>query len=291
MQFLKVPEKHVLQNARATYYPTPDGLRLARVQVFDTPKFRPDGWEKVNQEKPSFGEASAPDDEPLDVREEGEEGKDRLNLLRASRRARRAAYDLIMCNPELNAFATFTFSPEKVEDKSSYQECYEYLRPWLSNGVQRRDLRYLCVTEETKKGDIHFHALMNSDALDLVAARDPRGRLVKHHGDQVYNITNWRRGFSTCQIVKPRDEDFDPVEAVAKYLFKYMTKNCGAKLGGRYVLKGGDLRKPIYVYGDGVEDFCFEAPEAYTVDLPNSGKYWEYDFISETRKSVDNLGV
>jgi hypothetical protein len=42
---------------------------------------------------------------------------------------------------------------------------------------------------------------------------------------------------------------------VSKYIFKYMGKQCGQKIGGRYVLIGGDVQRPVYLYGDGPSEF------------------------------------
>lgn len=281
-----LPENALLSNARATYYPMPDGsLKLARVQVFSTPRFRPDGWEAVNGEG---AKSTAPDICP--TADEGSEPRDRTaaDLLRAVRRARRNAFDIIMCNGDLDAFATLTYSPEKVDDKTDYAECYKYLRSWLSNGVQRRDLKYLCVPELTKAGDIHFHAITNAAALKLDAARSPKsGRLLKHHGDQVYNLKDWHAGFSTAQLIRRRNDDDDPRLAVSKYIFKYMGKNLGAKVGGRYVLTGGKLAHPLYAYGDGVEQFAdgYSTCDSYCIELPDNGKYWEYDFLGKGGKA------
>lgn len=289
-----------LANARATYYPQPDGsLKLARVQVFSVPNFREVGWEEVN-EKPDKPSALQFDCEPsicesadgFDVPTE----KNPADVARAVRRARRAAFDLIMCNHDLNAFATLTYSPEMVADKSEYADCYPFLKNWLSNGVQRRGLKYIAVPELTKRGDVHFHAICNADALQMVAARSAKtGRLLKHHGDQVYNLTNWNAGFSTAQIITQRDERDDPRLAVSKYIFKYMGKNLGAKIGGRYLLKGGQMVKPVYLYGDGVNDFSNgDEGECFVKDLGEFGKYWEFDFLgaraSESRSMVDSLG-
>lgn len=277
-------ESALRSNARATYYPQPDGsMKLARVQVFSVPKFKPEGWEVVN------GDAAKPD--VVDVAPTPEEAfahpKERADLLRAVRRARRNAFDIIMCNGDLDAFATLTYSPDAVADKTSYEECYGYLRTWLSNGVQRRDLKYLCVPELTKAGDIHFHAIANGVALKLDEARSAKtGRLLKHNGDQVYNLRDWHRGFSTAQLIRRRNDDDDPRLAVSKYIFKYMGKNLGAKIGGRYVLTGGKLAHPLFAYGDGVEQFATQAEtDSYTVELPDGTKYWEYDFLGNPKKS------
>ena len=280
-------ENALLSNAKATYYPMPDGsLKLARVQVFSTPKFMPDGWE-VDQKK------RKPDPAPVEDEDLEEELEPLfVDRLRATRRARRNAFDLIMCNGDLNGFATFTIAPDSVNDKGDYGECYRYLRSWLSNGVQRDGLKYICVPELTKKGDVHFHAICNAEALRLSEARSAKtGRLLLHGGDQVYNITNWKAGFSTAQIIRRRNDEDDPRQAVAKYIFKYMGKNLGAKVGGRYMLHGGKLAHPLYAYGDGVEQFCDTPPEGWSVELPDGGKYWEYDFLTENRSKGDNLGL
>lgn len=268
-------QKGLLYNAKATYYPSADGgLRLARVQVFSTPKFSADGLFPLN-DKPKKTEKT----------ERFSEETDPENARRAARRARRNAFDLIMCNPDLDAFVTITYAPEEVTDKADYTVCYERLRAWLSNGVQRRGLKYVCVPEYTQKGDIHFHALANSAALRLEAARSAKtGRLLKRHGDQVYNVTDWRAGFSTAQIVRQRAEGDDARIAVAKYIFKYMGKNLGAKIGGRYMLSGGDLARPAEAFGDGVWSFVgaediAAARECYCIEIEGAGKYWEYDFL------------
>ena len=276
---LHVPvSKTALQsNARATYYPDENGgLKLARVQVFSAPHFLPRGWEELNP-KPRSGKreeaAAAPED-----------------VARAVRRARRNAFDLIMSNRDLNAFVTYTYSPEAVDDKASYEDCYKKLRAHLSNGVQRDGLKYVLVPELTKKGDVHFHAIANAEALRLQPARNPNnGRLIKRNGEQVYNVGTWTAGFSTAQIIKPRTDGGDAREAVAKYIFKYMSKNFGAKVGGRYMLHGGKLLHPTYVYGDGVEDFAtaedVAAAAAYAVEIPSfKGEYKEFDFL-RSRKS------
>lgn len=287
-------------NAKAVYYPAANGgLRLARVQVFSSPRFTPEGWEAIAPQRGKSDWERALEEgrrARLAELETDEERKAREDaaLQRATRRARRNAFDLIMCNHDLDAFLTFTYSPDKVDDKAAYDECYLYLKTWLSNGVQRRGLKYIVIPELTKKGDIHFHALCNASALRLVEARNAKtGRLVKHHGDQVYNVKDWKRGFTTAQLIRTREGATDSREAVAKYMFKYMTKELGAKIGGRYYLHGGKLVAPTVAYGDGATQFMTadEAAQAdfFEIDLPNGGgKYWEYNFlkprVSENRK-------
>ena len=300
MHSLQRSKNSLLANARATFYPQPDGsMKLARVQVFEQPKFMPAGWEEVNKE-PRPTPLVAAGGEPVENQTGTPSAAD---LARAVRRSRRMAFDLIMCNHDLDAFVTFTYSPDAVADKSAYADCYPFLKNWLSNGVQRNGLKYLCVPELTKAGDVHFHGIMNRGALRMEEARNPHnGRLIKHNGSTVFNVLNWHAGFSTAQLIHARydDESHDPRLAVSKYIFKYMGKNLGAKIGGRYILKGGELVHPVYAYGDGVEEFAAPAElvrcESYEAEIEGVGKYWDYDFCggchdTEIRNPVDSLGL
>lgn len=277
----------IRHNTRATFYPNPDGtFTLARVEHFTgAPRFRESGYEDIMECSASSADF-APEitSEAFDLGAYAPVERDPANLLRAQRRARLLAYDLIKCNADLNAFATLTFSPEKVDDKASYAECYKHLRTWLSNGVQRDGMKYICVPELTKAGDVHFHAIANWDALRTERAINPNtGKPLRHHGDQVYNVTNFNAGFTTVQKVRQRAGDEDPREAVARYIFKYMTKNAGAKIGGRYVLKGGRLAVPHFEYGESpAEFFVGEAPVPFSREIPTGGgetvRYECYDF-------------
>lgn len=230
---------------RAKYYPNTDGtMRLASIQSFNIPMFRQAGWE--SREKKNKCSISFDDDEVINSLVDNSANKER-----ATRRARKNAFDIIMCNHDLDLFATFTYAPERVDNKADYDECYEYLRGWLSNRVQRNGLKYVCVPERTKVGDIHFHAIMNSSALKLTPAVSPKtGRLLTRKGKTLFNISDWARGFSSAEMITKQKADDDERAKVSKYIFKYMGKQSCQKIGGRYVLIGGDVVKPTYVYGD-----------------------------------------
>jgi hypothetical protein len=183
---------------------------------------------------------------------------------RAVRRAQTAAFDAIMCNPDLNLFVTVTYSPDAVNDKSNYDECFGYLNTFLSNRVRRRGLKYICAAELTKKGDIHFHMICNAAALQLVPAVNVNtGKPLKHKGKQLYNLAEWTRGFSSAEYISA-DEIGNERERVSKYIFKYIGKAHGGedlhKVGGRYLLKGGDLRQPVVLLGDDEKAFSTGEP-------------------------------
>ena len=265
-------EHLIYHPVRAKFYPDKDGsYTLAQIQKFSTPKFKESGWEP--EVAPPKRATRAKDAEHSDS-ECGAASE------RATRRAKITAFDYIMCNPDLNTFATFTYSPQAVENKTSYEECYSKLSVWLSNRVQRSDLKYVMVPEHTKAGDIHFHAIMNDTALRLERAYSAKsGRPLSHHGKPLYNITDWKYGFTSAELIPDSDGDR---RAVAKYIFKYMGKQMGQKIGGRYVLCGGDLQRPIYRYGETERDFLPDTDAIYTrsVEIDSAGlTYDEWSFI------------
>lgn len=266
---LSATEALITHAVRAKYYLNRDGVPiLAQVQQFNTARFREEGWERLfSPDKATKARTPGTPSKPGDV-------------ARATRRAKIAAFDFIMCNHDLDLFATFTYSPDAVAEKDSYAECYEKLRVWLSNRVQRHGLKYVLVPERTKRGDIHFHAICNAAALKLTRACSPHtGRPLSHNAKPLYNIPEWKWGFTSAEYIAAADGDR---AAVAKYIFKYMGKQLGAKIGGRYVLTGGDLRRPWYVYGDSPSEFFTpgEEKDARALVLDEIGvTYTEWSFI------------
>lgn len=274
-----ISEAATYYNCRAKYYRQADGTkRLASIQTFNVPKFRPEGWEQREKKNGcSIFEGGEDLDEVEDLTQANPN-----DIERATRRARKNAFDIIMCNPDLDLFGTFTYSPEKVTDKADYDECFKYLNTWLSNRVQRNGLKYVCVPERTKAGDIHFHAIMNSSALKLSQSISPKsGRPLTHNGKPLYNIKDWARGFTSAEMITRNSADEDERAMVSKYIFKYMGKQAGQKIGGRYVLIGGDVQKPFYVYGDGPSDFLNGEVASYQPEPRRIGDivYSELGFI------------
>lgn len=261
-----------LYNCRAKYVPDGQGgLKLAMVQGFDHPVFNPS---RLRDD--SDGDHGGLADEEAERELIGAAD----DIERATRRAKIAAFDKILCNPDLDTFATFTYSPDCVDDKASYDDCYRVLAPWLSNRVQRRDLKYVIVPElHPTSGNIHFHAIMNSGALRLDRAYSAKtGRPLTHAGNPLYNVTDWKSGFTSAEII--RDSALDR-EKVAKYIFKYMGKQMGTKIGGRYVLSGGKLAGPHYVYGDSIEQLLDGSIVKYDreIEIPGGGKYFEFSTL------------
>lgn len=293
----KQPIFRVSQNlshapVRATYIPTSEGLRLLRISEFNDRKFKTSKFyespvsaclQAVENSEVTPEDFSYIPDCYLEgiERELPEKCKDnplfqQLNLLRAQRRAKLRAYDAILCNDDLDLFATFTFDPDKIEDVKNYDDVYKPLKIWLSNRVTRNDLKYVIAPERHKKGGIHFHMLCNSESMKMNEAVSPyTNKPLKHNGKQLFNISDWRYGFTSAESISGEDAN----TKVAKYIFKYMTKECG-KIGGRYLLMGGELQKPVYAYGETMEEFIDSEPlYKKHVEIGENIIYNEWSFI------------
>lgn len=237
--------------SRAKYAPDAGGgLRLISVQHMSLPVFGEAGYEEARPAR----RLSVFDDTEGDEAEGCETPDAAANAARAARRAQVSAFDYIICNPALDAFGTFTFDPARIAERAEYEACYEALRPWVSNRVQRSGLKYIVCPERHKAGGIHFHMIFNSSAVDMVRARNAKtGRAMSHNGNPLFNIPSWGYGFTSAEVIRQGNNDRN---AVAKYILKYMSKQGGQRIGGRYFLHGGDLAKPFYVYADDPADLA-----------------------------------
>ena len=269
---------------RAKYYRTPDGKeKLVQIQSLGVPSFRRPGFEKEDSEELDvlFDEAEEePETLPeLPTNSTPDEVRQYRNRMRNLRRAKINAFDKILANPDLDTFCTFTISPEMVDDRTSWSDVYRSLRMWLSNRVTRSDLKYVICPERHKAGGIHFHGILNRAALNLTPAHHAQtGQALTHRGNQLYNISDFRLGFTSAEIINTDTLDR---EKVAKYIFKYMGKQgTEGRIGGRYALIGGRLYSPYYRYGNDPGEFMPENAEAYYRTSENNGiTYCEWSYI------------
>lgn len=260
----QLSEADICFSVRAKYIPDASGaLRLTNICSAPRPVFHLENWEDAQD----YGEPFCALEETGGVTSSPEE-----LAARSIRRAKEAAFDLVLCN-QFDWFSTLTFSPEHI-DRTDYQAAYGKIKTFFSNLVQRHDFMYLAVPEHHKDGEaIHFHLLSNGGGLELVRSGHYR------KGKPVFNISNWRWGFSTALRV----DGEDCRDKCAKYIFKYMGKQMnagGAKIGGRYYLSGGDLVRPVFVYGDSVDEFMAGNNPTYsrTTQTP-IGEYTSLSFI------------
>ena len=143
-------------------------------------------------------------------------------------------------------FLTLTFDRNKL-DSSNYNLLCDKVSKWLNNLHSRYapDLKYLIVPELHKDGKhYHFHGLLAN--IGNITLKDSG---IKKNGHTIYNLSNWKYGFST--VTKVIDSN-----KVSAYITKYITKElCAVSKNKRryWTSKNCDTAK-ISVYNLPYED-------------------------------------
>lgn len=124
------------------------------------------------------------------------------------------------CEVPWDFFVTLTFDKEIVGDRDNYDVCCNYLKKWINNQKhQNPTLEYLFVVEKHKLGGYHFHGIVrNATNWKLAPAINPHsGKQIIKNGSRIYNLDNYKLGFTTISRIKNQD-------AVSVYISKYITK-------------------------------------------------------------------
>lgn len=246
-----IPEE-IRGNARVTVYP--DGT-VGRLMLSNRSIFRAAGYapilEQTAEEDMIWAAIDAAESRRrIEAKKAGCSDRER-NRARSKARARRRVYDLARCG-DFDLFVTVTFDPEKVPGRAEFAEVVKKMNKWLGNRVQRNGLRYLGVPEEHHAhAGYHYHFLCNSSAFRLVDSGHADAK-----GHTVYNVADWRYGFSTAIFL------YGDACGAAAYLCKYISKQ-GARLwddestgkkagengplGGRYYIHGGKIPEPQHI--------------------------------------------
>lgn len=237
-------------------------------------QFRADGYE------PSEGKfvkdsrkCPAPTPREAGVKSSGED------MQRSARRARSKLRRLALSN-RFRWFVTLTLDRERI-DRYDPDVVQRALSAWCSNMVQRRGLTYILVPElhalEEGMTDraYHFHGLF-TDSVEYVdsgtikrpgikkprrpACEAQRAEWLAQGGHVVYNLPQWRYGFSTAL------ELYGEYSHAVAYVCKYIGKQDGERPLGRWYYSGGQLAKPDKMiatldYRQTAEDFAGDAVE------------------------------
>lgn len=165
-------------------------------------------------------------------------------------RTRRTVKDTILCN-DFSYFCTFTFSPDKVDDRTDYPALSKALRKFFNNYKTREfpSFKYMLIPEPHKDGAIHFHGVVNTlyglctplyiykRICDGFSQKFPNR---KHYLD--WPAFSERFGYFSCS--KIRD-----CEKCATYVSKYITKDLAVwGKNQQLVMKSKGLKKPELVY-------------------------------------------
>ena len=116
-------------------------------------------------------------------------------------------------------FVTLTFNDEFMDNDYSHDKAIKLLTKWIDNQKhQNPDMTYILVPELHKSGRLHFHGLFaRLKNWKLSPAVSPSGRAIIKNGSRIYNLTNYKLGFTTVSMIKDIDK-------VSFYISKYMTK-------------------------------------------------------------------
>lgn len=224
-------------NTRIKHFPTFD-----KIVCFNRPIFNPMGLVPMDDEKHVIADS--------DTNTERATTDDGIRL-DSLRRARESAYEIAFAN-NFQYFVTFTLNRQMI-DRYESKIIYPKLKNFLSNMVSRHDAKYLLCAEYHKQKEdedkpaIHFHGLMSAN----FKLRD-KG-LVTKRGQTVYQIMNWKYGFSSAVLID------DNYQRTCNYVMKYITKE-NRKIFGKFYFSGGDISRKVPTEYDNVDYSVVPAP-------------------------------
>lgn len=186
-------------------------------------------------------------------------------------------YDIARANT-WEWFITLTFDRKK-KDSSDYEIVTQALQNFLENLSKRQcpNLKYLIVPELHADGEhYHFHGLLaNCDGLNFRYS----GKNDYKSKRPIYNITNWKLGFTTATQVGDTNR-------VSSYITKYITKECIAVLKEkkRYYASH-NVNRPTEEYtivnrDEFIEMYGSQISYCKTIDVPQAHmqvSYFEFD--------------
>ena len=145
-------------------------------------------------------------------------------------------------------FITLTFDDEKV-NAYDYDVTRACLIKWLNNQKkQNPNMEYVIVPEYHKTKRFHFHGVVRGVVKwKLSPAFYPSGKPIYKNGVRIYNLDNYKFGFTTISKVKN-------AEAVSVYTSKYITKEFIDIKNAKKYWSSKSLEKPTIEYAQLTED-------------------------------------
>lgn len=171
--------------------------------------------------------------EPKEITERTKEQEERSSSSSRSRTVNQI-YEIARANT-WEYFLTITFDRKKI-DSSNYDLLCKKVSKWINHIRERYapDLKYLLVPELHKDGvHYHFHGLLSN-----IGDMKLTDSAVKIRGQQIYNLENWKYGFSTVSKIKNSGR-------ASSYLVKYITKElCAVSTGKKRYWCSRNLDRP-----------------------------------------------
>lgn len=122
-----------------------------------------------------------------------------------------------LCN-DFDQFWTLTFADDRYDIDLCYKKLYNFLR---SIKQKYGKFRYVIVAEFHKDNAVHFHAITGGYKGSLTDIN------VTQKGNTVYNLDDWKWGFTNCQYIVNR-------HAVSKHIAKSIENSPAAKGRKKY---------------------------------------------------------
>lgn len=172
---------------------------------------------------------------------------------------------------EWEYFVTLTFDDNFMNNEYTHDKAIKLLVRWIDNQKhQNPNMTYLLVPELHKSGRLHFHGLFaRLSNWNLSPAFSSKGRAIYKNGCRIYNLINYKLGFTTVSKIKD-------VDKVSFYISKYMTKELLNLKNRKNFWHSKNLKYPEESYHlanlSDVQDFLKD----YTI---------EHENISETTNS------
>lgn len=141
-------------------------------------------------------------------------------------------------------FITLTFSDKEIGDYS-HEKAIKLLINWINNQKkQNNNMSYILVPEFHKSGRLHFHGLVgNVSKWKMSKAINPHtGKLIKINNTQIYNLDNYKLGYTTISKIKSK-------EKVTNYISKYATKELITLKSKKRYWYSRNLDKPMIELG------------------------------------------
>jgi hypothetical protein len=230
-------------NARLKVYPSKTVLQICTDDIFSVGTSQKRGYDV-----PPAGEGKDP------------ERSKEVSRSRAVARIR----DIAMCN-RFSYFFTWTLNGDLI-DRYDPDAVYKKVRSFLSGAVQRKGFSYVIVPEYHKrkegedKAAIHLHGLCNLGTIQIAPAVYPKGKnkgtqIFDNSGRPVFNMTDWKWGFSTCV---PLDQYY---ERTVNYITKYITKSDDKIFGKWYLSSRNLVKRPEIIPVEHIEYFDYRDSE------------------------------
>lgn len=145
-------------------------------------------------------------------------------------------------------FVTLTFDPKEV-NSFNYDDVSSAIVKWLDNMKhQNPKMAYVMTPELHKSGRVHWHGVFRDvPKWVLIPARCKSGSFIYKNGMQIFNLANYKYGFTTVSKIKNQ-------EAVSVYVSKYITKDLIEKKFKKRYWMSRNLERPVVEYAMVTED-------------------------------------